>query len=164
MQMDPIIEKPFLLFKQTRLLACPLAGIREILNPMTLMLTPVPNTLPCVHGLLNLRGELLPILDLGYLLDRHRNRAIHPNRIIVLETWSAAEEAFQRLGLLVEQIFQVIQCSREQVQTLEQVQPEMEELPPSLTLFVSEVCRYNQSIWPIVSPKALMSPQLWTQV
>jgi chemotaxis signal transduction protein len=48
-----------------RRVGIPLAHVREIIEPHLAVATPVPLTPPFVHGLFNLRGQVLPYLDLA---------------------------------------------------------------------------------------------------
>ncbi len=155
-------ERAFVLLYQQGYLACPLEDVREILNPASLTLTPIPNTFQCVQGLFNLRGDLLPVIDLGYLIYQHRNRGTQPNRILVLELWAGPQGAFQRLGLLVEQIFQVVNCPVERIQKLSQAQTSVEIITSGLKPFISAICQPDdQTLWPVLSSKSVMTSQLW---
>jgi purine-binding chemotaxis protein CheW len=42
-----------------------MAHVREIIEPHQIVPTPIPLTPPFVHGLFNLRGQVLPYLDLS---------------------------------------------------------------------------------------------------
>jgi len=48
-----------------RRVGIPLAQVREIVEPTHIVPTPIPLTPPFVHGLFNLRGQVLPLLDLA---------------------------------------------------------------------------------------------------
>ena len=62
-------------------------------------LTRVPCTPPFVAGMLNVRGEVLTVLDLGIALGLHGNPSPHDASPIVL-----AECAGVRIGLLVDEV------------------------------------------------------------
>ncbi|WP_067923212.1 chemotaxis protein CheW [Alicyclobacillus shizuokensis] len=59
-------------------------------------LTKVPNTKPFVKGLMNLRGELTPVIDLAQFLDLGKTLQSAQARVVVVES------ADVTLGLLVE--------------------------------------------------------------
>lgn len=48
-------------------------------------LTPVPSTPPCILGVINRRGHILPVLDLGRLLGPAGPERAHTGRVIVVE-------------------------------------------------------------------------------
>jgi purine-binding chemotaxis protein CheW len=58
--------------------------------------TPVPGAPPAVLGVWNLRGQILPVLDLGGLLGLARS--IEPRRLVVVEA------AGRRAGLAVDEV------------------------------------------------------------
>jgi chemotaxis signal transduction protein len=78
----------------------PLGAVREVftLGP----LTPVPTAPPAVAGVANLRGQVIPVLDLMQLLDLglHRLRLGDP---VVL-----VEDEGTRVGLLVDRVVGLI--------------------------------------------------------
>lgn len=48
--------------------ALPAAGIREVISPPLDRITPVPNTSPLLLGILNFRGQVVWVADLGQFL------------------------------------------------------------------------------------------------
>lgn len=154
-------EIPLLLFQQQITYACSLGSITEILNPASLEVTPVPNTDPGVHGLTNLRGEILIIVDFGYLLTHSRNSGVLPNQIIVLERMTSRQRETHRLGLLVESIVQVIYCLSEQIQPLRIGVDQPLKLTPRQLTFATTMCTLDDHRWPVLSPSAVMNANHW---
>jgi purine-binding chemotaxis protein CheW len=81
--------------------ALPIEAVREIV--MVPEITPVPDVGPFVRGIINLRGRILPVLDLALRLGFGRGPD-HPNgRILVVE-----HDREHPLGLLVEDASEVL--------------------------------------------------------
>lgn len=78
-------------------LVTPLTEVKEILN-LPPVVTSVPGTLPWVRGVANVRGNLLPIIDLQLFLDGRQIQVGRRNRILVMG------EGELYAGLMVETI------------------------------------------------------------
>lgn len=74
--------------------------IREILRVRKL--TWVPSTLPYVAGIVNVRGEMLPIIDLRLLLQTGASDVTDNSRIVVIESKHLAA------GLLVDGMVDIV--------------------------------------------------------
>lgn len=87
----------FLIFRQRgRNLALPITGISEIIRLVTI--SPLPEQPAYVAGVINYRGELLPVLDLWYLFGQDAPPLAAQMGIIV------AELDGRRFGLIVEEM------------------------------------------------------------
>jgi purine-binding chemotaxis protein CheW len=64
--------------------ALPTACVRHVVA--TPGVTPVPTAPPAILGLMNLRGEVVPLLDLARLLGRSEGRSAHLPFAVVVET------------------------------------------------------------------------------
>ncbi len=88
--------------------ALPIDAVREIV--MVPEITPVPDVGPFVRGIINLRGRILPVLDLAMRLGFGRGPE-HPNgRILVVEP-----DREHPIGLLVEDASEVLRLSGDAV-------------------------------------------------
>lgn len=88
--------------------ALPLIQAREILGLVPI--TPLPNAAKHVVGLINLRGEILPVFDLR-LLFRLQRRAPEAEQDCIL----VAETQGEPFGLRVDGVHQVLTLAEEQV-------------------------------------------------
>lgn len=79
--------KQYLLLTQgENLFGVELAALREVIPLTEPTITPVPNTLPLMMGLFNLRGEILAIADFGDTIgEAPTPRQLESSRIVVLE-------------------------------------------------------------------------------
>jgi purine-binding chemotaxis protein CheW len=100
--------------------ALPISAVREILQ--TGRLTPVPRTPAFVRGVMNLRGAVVPVLDLRARLSDRACNAGRRNCIVVAETTSMdGSGAARPVGLLVDavhEVFEVPAASLEPVPAL----------------------------------------------
>ncbi len=67
-----------------RLLGLDLLAVREILRPLDI--TPVPRAASHIRGLLNLRGQVVTILDLAVCLGLEPARLTERSHIVILKT------------------------------------------------------------------------------
>lgn len=83
--------------------------VREVC-PMN-ELTPLPGTPPFVLGVLNVRGQVLSVIDIGKLFDLPRKGVSDLDRIVVLQYGG------MELGILGNAILGVIQVPADELQT-----------------------------------------------
>jgi purine-binding chemotaxis protein CheW len=81
--------------------ALPIEAVREIV--MVPEITAVPDTSPFVRGIINLRGRILPVLDLGLRLGFGRGPSYPDGRILIVE-----QDREHHLGLLVDDASEVL--------------------------------------------------------
>jgi purine-binding chemotaxis protein CheW len=81
-------------------LALPAIGVREILSPPPDRITPIPNISPLMLGVINLRGQVIWVADLGQFLGDTVPLNTNRNEIPVV----AIESEDVILGLAVEQV------------------------------------------------------------
>jgi hypothetical protein len=66
-------------------LALPVAALQEVVNHPE-ALTPVPLAPPYLLGLFNLRGTLIPVVDLRQLLNLHAQSTSATRKVAIVET------------------------------------------------------------------------------
>lgn len=148
----------FLLFSQgDSLFAADLLSVREVLFLSQQSLSPVPNTLPFVLGLTNLRGEILAVADFGRFLnaeavDRHSDRS----RILILEAPDPRDNtlAMIRIGLAVSRVQGAIAVNPERIVSSIDVG---EELAP----FLRGLYDLNGRLVMILDVEALAHSERW---
>lgn len=92
--------------------AIPIQRIREILQFEAL--TEVPLTPPFVRGVLNMRGAVVPVLDLSVRFERDLT-AIGPRTCVVIIEVPTAEESVV-LGVLVDHVNEVLEIAPDEVE------------------------------------------------
>ncbi len=80
-------------------------NVREIIE--LIELTPVPRTAECVAGVINLRGRVIPVLDLKLRLGMSPIEPTDQTVIIVLETQDA-EGNVSAFGVMVDEVLEVL--------------------------------------------------------
>lgn len=119
------VTKSYLLFSQSEsLFGIELATLREVIPLTEPAITPVPNTLPLVMGLFNLRGEILAIADFGDMIgEAPTPRQIDQSRIMVLQVPQSQFEVDLpiRFGLAVAQVTGVAQLQVDRISSAEEV-------------------------------------------
>jgi len=121
-----------------RLFVTPLGEVKEILNHPT-TLTRVPGTRPWVAGVANIRGNLLPIVDLQSFLLRRQTVPGRRSRVLVVDHQGVYS------GLLVDPMvgirrFYLSERSNRSI-----------DLPETIKKYIERVYEHNAEIWPVFS-------------
>lgn len=104
----------FLTFNSgTEVYAIPILDIQEIRGRETA--TRVPNTPGYVQGVVNLRGAIIPVIDLRIRLDMPEREYADEAVLIVLAVKLAS--ATKQMGLLVDSVSDVISVDREDIRS-----------------------------------------------
>ena len=88
--------------------AIDILGVQEIIRMVEL--TPVPNALHFVEGVINLRGKVIPILDLRARFDLPSAERTKETRIIVVDISSTL------LGFIVDSVQEVLRLPEELIE------------------------------------------------
>ncbi|NJS12535.1 MAG: purine-binding chemotaxis protein CheW [Microcoleus sp. CSU_2_2] len=121
--------KQFLLFGQGgSLFAVELEAVREVLSLKEQPISPVPNTLPFLLGLTNLRGEILAAADFGRFTGIEPVDTHHPqSRILVVEAPDPRDVRLSRMrmGLAVSGVEGVLPLNPDRIVSAIDVSPEL---------------------------------------
>ena len=121
--------KQFLLFGQGgSLFAVELEAVREVLSLKEQPISPVPNTLPFLLGLTNLRGEILAAADFGRFTGIEAVDTHHPqSRILVVEAPDPRDVRLSRMrmGLAVSRVEGVLPLNPDRIVSAVDVSPEL---------------------------------------
>lgn len=161
---DSLPSQPLMLFQQHIELALPLNQVQEILDPSRIPITPIPNTLAGIRGILNLRGQLIGVVDLGYLLSRTHNSGRHPNRVIIMRSLPSSlshSRPPDQLGLLVERVHQVVSTPLDQICPAPDLKSVPARLRARLSPLTATTVYWQDCSWQILSVPALRSSSLW---
>jgi len=86
--------------------------VREIIGYMEI--TAVPQTPPYVRGVINLRGQVIPVVDLRAKFNMTAEKTTTETCIIVVET-RQGQETFST-GIVVDRVRDVLDITREQIE------------------------------------------------
>ncbi len=126
---NPGLNRQFVLFGQERsLFAVEITSVCEVLFLSQQPITPIPNTMPFLLGLSNLRGEILAVVDFGRLsggipVDRNATKS----RILVVEALHPQDVTLPliRLGLAVSSVEGVLSLNPDQIGSAAEVSAEI---------------------------------------
>jgi purine-binding chemotaxis protein CheW len=96
-------------------LGVPILRVREILGLDPTTLTRVPSAPACVRGVINLRGGVVPVIDLAVQLNQAPCAITKLTCVVVVEV--AIEGALAVMGLLVDAVNQTMELSSDEVDT-----------------------------------------------
>jgi purine-binding chemotaxis protein CheW len=118
------------------------SGVQEVIRVESLTL--VRHAPETVAGVMNLRGKIVTLLDLGMILGFGKSEITRENRVYILE------DRNEFLGVLVDRVGEVIE-----------VEPGRDEplpinLPASQARFFSGVCRAGGHVIGILNPREVL--------
>jgi purine-binding chemotaxis protein CheW len=87
--------------------------VREIVGLMPI--TPVPRTQGCIRGVVNLRGKIIPVLDLRAKFDMGRVEDTEVSCIVVVDTLQRGNTVL--MGLLVDTVSEVIDIPEAEIES-----------------------------------------------
>jgi purine-binding chemotaxis protein CheW len=119
------------------------AGIQEVirLGP----LTPVRHAPPAVAGIVNLRGKIVTVLDLGLRLGFPKTVPRAESRIFIME------DAAEFIGLLVDRVDEVVEIDPDQVQ------PAPANISSGQARFLRGICRTGGRVITLLDTAAILS-------
>ncbi len=85
------------------LYAVDIMRIREIIRPQKL--TPLPKAPPFIEGVINLRGTVIPVVDLRKRFEMEQRGESAPTRLLIVRIGG------QSVGLVVDEVTEVISVS-----------------------------------------------------
>jgi purine-binding chemotaxis protein CheW len=125
-------------------LAIESAWVKEVFSPREVV--PVPGTPPFVAGIINHRGSILSVVDLGKVLGLSADLEMKPSVVLYLR------DGEMEFGVLVEEVEAALQVSRRAISAV----------PPTLS---EEAARYLRGVLPgavsLIDARLLLAaPQL----
>ena len=109
---EPGASRQYLTFElNARRYALDGLSVREIIEYP--QLTRVPMAASCIHGVINLRGAVVPVIDLGLRFGHGPSRIDKRSCIIIVEVLD--EEDAQVLGIIVDAVSEVLEVAADQI-------------------------------------------------
>src|SRR5579871_4133135 len=114
MSVDSITEiRQYLTFKlDNEVFALDVATVREVLDFTTV--TKIPRTPPFMRGVINLRGSVVPVVDLRLCFEMSKTESTRNTCIVVVEVMLDGEATV--IGALADSVEEVIDLEPEQIQ------------------------------------------------
>lgn len=108
----------FIVFKlDTQLFGIDIQNVQIIEKMKPIMR--VPKVPSCVKGVMNLRGEIIPVVNLREQFDLEQQEATDKTRIIIVKL----EDAM--VGIIVDEVKEVIELAEDQIEVVQNVQGKM---------------------------------------
>ena len=92
----------------------PILPIREIIQFGDL--TEVPMMPPFIRGVINLRGKVVPVVDLNARFGRDLTGVARRTSIIIIETDDDKEAQVQAMGVMVDAVNEVVEISAQEIE------------------------------------------------
>ena len=139
-----------------RLYAVPVVAVREI--NAHLDMTRVPRAPDFVRGIVNLRGQLVTVVDLGARLGLGPTEIGERSRLVVLKTNAELDElgagaigtADDKIGLLVDRIHDVV------MPEADDLEPPPAHVAADIAPLVAGVCNREGRTLTVLEPKLLL--------
>lgn len=109
-------------------------------------ITRVPKTQPYFMGVINLRGEIIPVMDLRKKLELEEKEISGATRIIIIKPEQSAS-----LGLLVDEVREVVTLSEEDVEKV------LYENGTENNLYVTGVGKYKDTLISLVNISGIIT-------
>jgi purine-binding chemotaxis protein CheW len=88
--------------------------VREVIEPAPI--TRVPATPPSVRGVINLRGSVVPVVDLGLRFDRAERPITKRTCIVLVEVAAVGESDATVMGILVDSVERVVDLGANEIE------------------------------------------------
>ncbi len=88
--------------------ACSINNVQEVVKMVRV--TPLPRSLDFVEGVINMRGEVIPVIDLRKRFELPEAERTNDSRIIIVEVQE------RMVGLIVDSVSEVTRLPDEQIQ------------------------------------------------
>jgi purine-binding chemotaxis protein CheW len=128
----------------------PIDAVHEILEAGRL--TPLPRTPAFVRGVMNLRGAVVPVIDLAARLGAAPSTLGKRSCIVVMEAGGDEEHGTLVAGLLVDAVYEVLDVALEDI---EPVPPLGTRIAPE---FLSGMVRTRGQIASLLAPERVLAP------
>jgi purine-binding chemotaxis protein CheW len=90
----------------------PIASVQEIIRMRNVKITAIPNAPGFIEGVINLRGRMIPVVDLRTKFGMEQQERGRSNRIVVTNI----DE--RTIGLVVDAVVEVVRVARDELEVL----------------------------------------------
>lgn len=118
--------------------AIPILKVNEIIRLKGINITKVPNTKDYVVGIINLRGEVIPVIDLRLRFNMDKSKLDDNCRILIVNMQN------KNVGFLVDSMSEVAQLNEDEI-----TQPP-EEISDINSKYITSVAKYKNRIFIIL--------------
>jgi purine-binding chemotaxis protein CheW len=119
------------------------AGVQEVIRVQSI--TPVSHAPEEVAGVINLRGKIVTLLDLGRILGFEKSAISRESRVFIIE------DRNEFLGVLVDRVGEVIEVERKQYDSLPL------NIPPAQARFFTGICRNGGHVIALLNAREVLN-------
>jgi len=130
-------------FVRDALCAVDAAGVQEVIRVESV--TPVRHAPAEVAGVMNLRGKIVTLLDLGMILGFGRSDVTRESRVFIIE------DRGEFLGVIVDRVGEVIEVEDGHADSLPV------NIPPAQARFFRGVCRKGGRVIALLNPGEVLN-------
>lgn len=124
--------------------------VQEILRYTEI--APVPGAPPYVLGIINLRGNVVTVIDTRLRFGLSEAETTDQTRIVIIETEN------QVVGILVDAVAEVVYLRQSEIETTPNVGNE------ETAKFIQGVCHKNEELLILVDLEKMMSDEEWAEL
>ena len=121
--------------------------VQEIIRYRSVRITQIPNAPTMIEGVINLRGRLIPTVDLRKRFDRPEGTSGRSTRIVVVNV------AGRTVGLVVDAVLEVTRIDRTAIEPLPELAAGVD------SEFVEGVCRVPRGLVVVLDLEQMFSEQ-----
>lgn len=115
-------------------------------------IAPVPGAPPYVLGIINLRGNVVTVIDTRLRFGLSQTETNDQTRIVIIETEN------QVVGILVDAVAEVVYLRQSEIETTPNVGNE------ETAKFIQGVCHKNEELLILVDLEKMMSDEEWAEL
>jgi purine-binding chemotaxis protein CheW len=115
-------------------------------------IAPVPGAPPYVLGIINLRGNVVTVIDTRLRFGLSQTETNDQTRIVIIETEN------QVVGILVDAVAEVVYLRQSEIETTPNVGNE------ETAKFIQGVCHKNKELLILVDLEKMMSDEEWAEL
>lgn len=115
-------------------------------------IAPVPGAPPYVLGIINLRGNVVTVIDTRLRFGLSQTQTNDQTRIVIIETEN------QVVGILVDAVAEVVYLRQSEIETTPNVGNE------ETAKFIQGVCHKNEELLILVDLEKMMSDEEWSDL
>jgi len=115
-------------------------------------IAPVPGAPPYVLGIINLRGNVVTVIDTRLRFGLSQTETSDQTRIVIIETGN------QVVGILVDAVAEVVYLRQSEIETTPNVGNE------ETAKFIQGVCHKNEELLILVDLEKMMSDEEWADL
>lgn len=115
-------------------------------------IAPVPGAPPYVLGIINLRGNVVTVIDTRLRFGLSQTETNDQTRIVIIETEN------QVVGILVDAVAEVVYLRQSEIETTPNVGND------ETAKFIQGVCHKNEELLILVDLEKMMSDEEWAEL